>query len=603
MCLNPIKIDNPRLYRRQHLDTASLYVNCNKCPECKNQLVNDWFVRLNYEYKSFKSQKGAVYFLTLTYNDSCVPYVIDNDFKELIDKFNIKVPFFSGMCFNKRHIVQFFKDFRAYFKKKYNVDGIKHFTVCEYGTDENSTHRPHYHCLIFIPVDFHENIVHSIANYCWSERVKSCLVPEHIKKQSEYKNIQEDIKRGNYQVLQDYIIAPPASTRHKKPMFKRRYGFTSWSKDGAKVKSPACLRYILKYLFKSKEWNYSNVGFGLNYILERVPSLEQLENIFPPLDPLGCPDPNYKTQLERGSDFYLTNPDFKKFHTLIQKVRDCSPFHLQSQKLGDTLFQEIVNDFEHGKEVLKHNQIVFDFDTFRYKVPRYIIRRLFYDVGKNKQNQHYVNYSNYVYLNELGKECLCEFIDSKVENFLNYFDLYTSNYYISLMSKEYVCNWFDKFGISFNQSLSYLRRMSLDDRKLLFYYQLIFKDLNIFDVSVLPDNVPEWLKFGKDMYISKVNSSDMREFNISYFELLPDRLKCSFDNFLNYKVSNVCKFNELEVFTNFDNVLKWLNEIRFAVVNYKCVSKQEKQDRCKLIRSLYNRFIYFDYGKFQKKTA
>lgn len=602
MCLNPIKISNPRLYRRPHLDTASLYVNCNKCPECKNQLTNDWYVRLNYEYKQFTANKGAVYFLTLTYNDTCVPRVIDQDFKELTDKFKIDVPFFSGMCFNKRHIVQFFKDFRAYFKKKYGIDGIKHFTVCEYGTEEDKTHRPHYHMLLFMPVDFHPSIVRSVANYCWSERVKMSEVPDTIIQQSKLENIQKDIAKGNYNILMYWIIAPPSSPHHKNPMFKRRYGFTSWSENGAKVQSPACLRYVLKYLFKSKEWNYSPVGFGLNYILERVPSLEQLEDEFPPLDPLGSPDMHFKKQLEIGEDFYETNPDFKKFHKLIQKVRDCSPFHLQSQKLGDSLFREITDDFVKGKELLKNNAITFDFDTYIYKVPRYIIRRLFYDVGKNKQNQHYVHYSNYVYLNELGKECLTEFVDFKCDHYLDYLDMYTSNYYVSLMSKSFVCGWTEKFGLSFNQSLSYIRNLSVEERKLLFYYQLIFQDLYLFNdkegycLSELPSSPSDWLKFGKELYMSKVNTSDLREEKDIFYTMLPERFKCSFNTEVYLKAHECMQYNDLPVFALYDKILLWLNEIRASVVNYKCESKQEKADRMKVLRSLYNRFIYKNYG-------
>lgn len=596
MCLSPVRIPNPRKFRRLHLDSSDLYVNCGHCPECEAQLTNDWFVRLNYEYLNYKSKKGCVYFLTLTYNDACVPMVTDNDFIELTTRFNIDAPLFSGMCFNKKHIVQFFKDFRAFFKSKYGIDGIKHFTVTEYGTDPDKTHRPHYHILLFFPVRFEPSVVRSVANYCWSERVRYENVPSNIIEQSNYPSVQMELSKYNYHILQGWVIAPPSSPRHKKPMFKRRYGFTSWSKYGAIVQSSACLRYILKYLFKDRHFMSSSVGSGLEYILNRCPSLAILEEQFPPVDPLGCPDFNYQKQLEMGEDFFQTNPEFVKYHRLIQSVRDCLPFHLQSVKLGDTLFNDIVSDWENGKKILENNVINFPQDINNYKVPRYIIRRLFYDVGKDKLNRHYAKYTNYVYLNEIGKECLIDFIDFKAGRYNDYIDMYTSAYYVSLMSKEFVSGWYEKFGISFNQSLSQLRNLPLDTRKLLFYYQLVFKDVFCFDAHNLPSDVNSWLVLGKDMYISKVRTSDMRELDSTYFELLPEHYRCSLNPDAVMDVYDIKQFNECGVFYEFDDYLKWLNGIREAVVTYKCQSKSEKYDRLKIIRSLYNRYIYKNYG-------
>lgn len=592
MCLNPIKITNPRKFKRLHLDSSDLYVNCGHCVECQTQLQNDWFVRLNYEYLNYKKKGGCCYFLTLTYNDSCVPRVTDYDFSELTERFNIDVPHFNGMCFNKKHIVQFFKDFRAIFKKKYGIDGIKHFTVTEYGMDPDKTHRPHYHMLLFFPVSFDPSVVRSIANYCWSERVKIKDVPDTIIKQSELPSVKDELARYNYNVLMYWIIAPPSSSRHKKPMFKRRYGFTSWSTDfGAIVQSSACLRYVLKYLFKDKEFMVSSVGYGLDFILNRCPSLEILEEQFPPLDPLGCPDLHYQKQLEQGSDFFKTNPDFIRYHKLIQKVRDCQPFHLQSIKLGDTLFNEIVDDWENGKKLLKDNVINFPFDDNNYKVPRYIIRRLFYDVGHEKQNRHYSKYTNYVYLNDIGKECLCDFVDNKSLRYCDYIDMYTSQYYVSLICIEDVSSWYEKFGVSFNESLSKLRQLPKNKRQLLFYYQLIFRDLFCFDAHKFPSDVESWLAIGKDMYISKVKTSDLREFDTTYFELLPECYKCSFDPNAVLDVYDIKQFNEFGLFYEFDDYLKWLTAIRHGVRNYKCLSQQEKFDRIKYLRSLYNRYI------------
>lgn len=597
MCVSPIKIKNPREFKRPHFDSSYISVPCGECEECRQQKINDWFVRLNYDYLASKKNGGCWYFLTLTYNDSMVPRVCEKDFSDLCEAFDIDVPYFSGMCFNKRHVVQFFKDFRDFFREKFGISGIKHFTVCEFGSDADKTHRPHYHTVLSFPAFVNESVVRSVANYCWSERVKTEFVPEHIVRQSELPAVKERWSHGQYNVLQEWIIAPPSSSRHKKPMFKRRYGFTSWSSHyGAQVQSSACLRYILKYLFKDKNFASTDVCNGLDYILRRCPTLETLELLYPPVDPLGCPDRLYEKQLDKGHDFFKTNPDFKRYHKLIQSVRDCMPFHVQSIKIGESLFREIVDDFEHGKNLIKNNDISFPYDDFKYSVPKYILRRLFYNVEKKPQNRHYCKYRNIVFLNDLGKECLNEFLVDRLNLFVKQFAYYLSGVYVSLMSKDVVIGWYDLFGTSFNQSLAELRNLSATDIKLFYLYRLIFKDIIFFNQKSELNKLSkdEFLSFGVDMFVSKVNTSDLRELDQNYFDLLPHSVKCSEGDFVipPYGYDGVSSFNELDIFKRFDDYILWLDKIRYAVRYYKCQSKQEKYDRSKLLRSTYNSFIH-----------
>lgn len=421
MCLCPVKIPNNRKFVRGALDSPYQFVPCGHCEECKQQKINDWFVRLNYEFIRCKKIGGATYFLTLTFANDMVPRITDKDFEELFELFDVEHDHFEGMVFDKSALSQFLQDYRDIIREKYGVSGIKFFCVSEFGADPDKTHRPHYHILIFSPADIPPAVMRSLANYCWSRRVKYDDVPEVIRQQSELPAVKTQLDRGNYNVLMRWIIAPPVSPRHKKPLFKQRFGFTSWSRDfGAKVQTSGCLAYCLKYLFKDVDFMNTATAVNLDNLIQAFPSLEELECLFPPCDPLGNPDHNYREQLAKGDDFYTTNPEFKRVHHLMQRVRDCMPFHIQSQKLGDDLFQEIVSDWDKGKKLLEKNEITFSniTDAFVYRVPRYIIRRLFYDVGKeNKQNTHYAKYRNFVYLNDLGKECLCEFLDYRIKIF------------------------------------------------------------------------------------------------------------------------------------------------------------------------------------------
>lgn len=82
-----------------------------------------------------KESASWYYWLTLQYDEDHVPRLPSGEY-----------------CFSKEHCRLFFEHIRI----KYRDQGItfKHFLVSEYGP--NSTHRPHYHCLLLVytPVDF-----------------------------------------------------------------------------------------------------------------------------------------------------------------------------------------------------------------------------------------------------------------------------------------------------------------------------------------------------------------------------------------------------------------------------------------------------------------
>ena len=139
------------------------------------------------EYLKCKASGGAVYFLTLTYNDENLPSMTFPDGRK-------------QLCFYKRHIHNFVKYLRIQLKAKgYPYKDIKYLICSEYG--KNGTERPHYHPLFFFP------------------------------------------KRIPWKVLFDDKTGVFPKAWH--------YGFIVCSKLGFEVRNAAGIRYASKYVCKS----------------------------------------------------------------------------------------------------------------------------------------------------------------------------------------------------------------------------------------------------------------------------------------------------------------------------------------------------------------
>lgn len=112
-------------------------VPCGRCTNCRVAQREEWILRLRLEAKS----SPYVHFLTLTYDDFCVPKLDD-----------------GLMVLNKRDIQLFFKRLR----KKYPAKVLRYFAAGEYG--KNGL-RPHYHIMLFSKIPIHrEDIFDSWKN-------------------------------------------------------------------------------------------------------------------------------------------------------------------------------------------------------------------------------------------------------------------------------------------------------------------------------------------------------------------------------------------------------------------------------------------------------
>lgn len=136
MCFSPIKILNPSRSYRSDVPKY-LFVPCGHCQDCQRVMHNEWFFRAMIEWNYFRSIGGAVYFITLTYNDDDLPT------HTLSSGETIK-------CFDKRHIHNFIKYLRIYLARSHLEHRNIKYLICSEYSDKN-TKRPHYHGLLFFP--------------------------------------------------------------------------------------------------------------------------------------------------------------------------------------------------------------------------------------------------------------------------------------------------------------------------------------------------------------------------------------------------------------------------------------------------------------------
>lgn len=156
MCLNPIRIKNPKLNWTEN-DPKYIKVPCGHCSECRAKKQQDWFIRGTYEYLQLRETGGNVFAGCLTYANEHLPHFVDKrnwQYKTLpsgkIVKVKADINFeFDG--FDQEALTKFMKRFRMRYQRKYhfNPEGLKFFIACEYG---EHTKRPHYHILVYIPI-------------------------------------------------------------------------------------------------------------------------------------------------------------------------------------------------------------------------------------------------------------------------------------------------------------------------------------------------------------------------------------------------------------------------------------------------------------------
>lgn len=109
-------------------------IPCGKCIGCRLAYSREWATRCSLEAQEHQDN----YFLTLTYNNDHLPTRIGAD----AETGEIK---FVGTLVPK-HLQDFLKRLRIYYKRHFSIDKIRFFACGEYG---DLKQRPHYHLIVY----------------------------------------------------------------------------------------------------------------------------------------------------------------------------------------------------------------------------------------------------------------------------------------------------------------------------------------------------------------------------------------------------------------------------------------------------------------------
>lgn len=175
-CSNPLYLANNKRAYLRGIDKPLVVANCGKCLSCRQIAQNEWILRAYWHWKEYTEKlHGMVFFVTLTYSDESIPYIVSYDTNILGENVNITELLrgkpsqwlidnskYCFSCFNKRDIDKFFNSVRQHFKRKYGIDNIDYLVCSEYGSQFSC--RSHYHILVYVPNTFRMYTTNRIEN-------------------------------------------------------------------------------------------------------------------------------------------------------------------------------------------------------------------------------------------------------------------------------------------------------------------------------------------------------------------------------------------------------------------------------------------------------
>ena len=573
MCFDPVTIRNPRTFYRHGIDKLKLQVRCGKCVECRNEIENDWFVRLAYEYYACKENGGAVYFPTLTYNDDCLPLldttqqefdVLNDVVGSYVEGVTPRCPQFKMHGFDKEQVRKFFKSFRQNSHSPYlpkdlrlNIlDGVKYFLVSEYG---GCKHRPHYHVLLFLPKKVDSYILKKVLELSWSDRIPYTSAPQYVRTLVEQSDsIKELLRHGQMVELERYFVLPPRRGQYIPQVFHRK-GFVSWSSiHGSEVKSVACVRYVLKYLFKDSEFMKRPLVSVLQDYMDLLPPMKNIHN-----------------------DAQLL---------AIKKLKDFFPFRLSSQKLGESLFKQLniaeldADETQSAEKILINNQVSVPEDNCLYRVPQYIIRRLFYDhrdIGQKK---------NVCQINEIGKHILSMKYNYTVNYLVKRYKFCLEPAFVAKASQtfhdEFKCRWhitFDEFKRFVDEKFSGLFESFRD----LAVYGIVYNDVS-YENCPVDLTLKNLIKYAPTVFQQKIDTYNNKDEDY-YFNLpqsLSQRSTAEFHSLQRFL------YNELECFDKYQWTIEVLNFIHDKIMYPIIMDKAERKAYRESIHEMYTSYMY-----------
>lgn len=190
-----------------------LVVPCGKCILCREKKANEWVSRAMCETQS---STNVPYFITLTYNDNCIPK--------------------NGV--RKRAAQLFMKRLRINLSRYTGEElNIRFFLCSEYGS---KTGRPHYHALLWnVPNldpcrDLHDKMIQDVVQKSWSFMVSK----------QYYDKVSDEKDKYGYPIYKYY---DDVAKRHRV-----LYGYTCCSECNIHR-----VRYCMKYMRKDSDIPFS----------------------------------------------------------------------------------------------------------------------------------------------------------------------------------------------------------------------------------------------------------------------------------------------------------------------------------------------------------
>lgn len=169
------KMNAKYLERDQLIQT----IPCQHCWACQLNKSAEWATRNMLE----TLDHDHCYFITLTYDDDHLPIPEYIEYKKIIENAE-EIKEITCREYNDgtwiegtlvpEHVEKFIKDLRNYFAYR-GIKGIRYFYCGEYG---ETTHRPHYHMLLYgAPLDLSKNYSYHIDKN-FKEHWKNPLIDE-----------------------------------------------------------------------------------------------------------------------------------------------------------------------------------------------------------------------------------------------------------------------------------------------------------------------------------------------------------------------------------------------------------------------------------------
>ena len=329
MCIDPITIPTrSRVLSLVHRQPLLQTVACGRCCECQAQKHSEWYYRIYHEWQNCLDNHGVVFFDTLTYDDDHLPHL--SDFMDIEKGSDLDFP-----CFSRDDLRGFLTRLRENLEYKFNLSGkdYSRFIAAEYGTSENHSHRPHYHCLFFLPSDIDIYEFRQVVHDSWSKG------------------------------LTDYV---------------REFGLSSnVFRDVSERSRLSVSHYVAKYVQKVSLYQ-SEIDRRINCVIDKYyhdyadstvvvrshTDIDNIEHMFAD---------EIRVFTDDRNEFYKSQT-YKKAKRILERV--VSQFHLQSQHFGESALRDMdVNDVMDSGLVQMPDCQRF---TINIPIPLYFVRKLFY---------------------------------------------------------------------------------------------------------------------------------------------------------------------------------------------------------------------------------